>query len=185
MKKAIDVSHWNMPEQLYIADIEYDTIIAKASEGKTMKDFTCINYFQYAMNFEKKFGIYHYARPEINIKPEEEAKNFNEIYMKFPKTKIELIALDIEGDAFKNTAIDEWAYLWCEIIKDKTLIKPMIYCSQSNCKKFEKTSKIADLWVARWGSNMGNIEPWENAKLWQYTSKPIDQSIICEKEELT
>ena len=93
-----------------------------------------------------------------------------------------LIALDIEAGALRVKNIDEWALVWCEFVYNQTGIKPLIYCSESECKRFKKCAEWGcGLWVAKWGDKKPDkIKPFPFWAIWQYSSNHIVSCVRCD-----
>lgn len=176
---GIDVSHWNdlkkIEDVMRTQDVSF--CFAKASEGKGMKD----EKFQDFMGLCDKHGIikgaYHFARPALGNKPEDEAENF----LKQVNDDLGsiLLALDWEGDALKCS--EDWALSWLDYVKNKTGVSPLFYCQEDAVKKY---SKIAagdyGLWVARHNeaSKSPTVEPWKFWAFWQFSSREFDKNFF-------
>ena len=169
MLKGIDVSHHNKNMKNHADINKYDFIIIKASEGKSFKDPFCKQWLNYLTAKSLK-GFYHFARPETGNSPEAEAENFLNSIKDVKKPY--LLALDVEAGALNYKALDSWCLRWLEAVYKKTNIKPLIYCSEAETKRFKKCAEWgAGLWVAKWGVNKPkSIAPWEFFAIWQYTA---------------
>lgn len=184
--QGVDLSHWNQPEDMW-KHITPNFIICKASEGKTIKDWTCKRYYLEAFCNNLSYGLYHFAHPEKNT-VQDEVNNFIEVAETFPDEVIELIALDIEGDALKAKDLEIWCMQW---ILEVRLLYPeakiLLYCSQGECKRFSKSmANQVNLWVARYRKfelGYGDVSPWKEATIWQYDSKGVDKNIFYMKGE--
>lgn len=169
MLKGIDVSHHNK-NMKNLADINnYDFIIIKASEGKSYKDPFCKRWMDYLTEKSLK-GFYHFARPELGNSPEAEANNFLSVIASMKKPY--LLALDVEAGALNYKALDTWCLRWLEAVYKASGVKPLIYCSEAETKRFKKCCDWgAGLWVAKWSANKPkSIAPWEFFAIWQYTA---------------
>lgn len=166
MLKGNDVSHWQTKTPTNV-----DFIIAKASEGISNKDSKCLSHLSKAKKSGiELFGIYHYARTNTDWK--KNADNFLSVCEKIETIGSNvLLALDIEGiDANRKNAV-EWCKNWLLYVERKTGIKPLVYTSKSNTKKFEELAKLDfGLWVAHWTKNKKpTFEGWKIWALWQYS----------------
>lgn len=169
MLKGIDVSHHNK-NMKNLADINnYDFIIIKASEGKSYKDPFCKRWMDYLTEKSLK-GFYHFARPELGNSPEAEANNFLSVIVDMKKPY--LLALDVEAGALNYKALDTWCLRWLEAVYKATGVKPLIYCSEAETKRFKKCCDWgAGLWIAKWSANKPkSIAPWEFFAIWQFTA---------------
>ena len=179
--RGIDVSHWNQLTDLFKYDSDF--IIAKLTEGKTVKDYTVYLYGAIAQAYEIPFGVYHFAHPEKNSVIDE-VKNVEEALRGFHEKKPEMIAIDIEGNALicSNEYLDKWVYDFLTLLSTKTDAELLIYCSQSTCKRFSTvTANKYGLWVARYRKEdlgYGDVSPWNTARIWQYDSKDVDKNIM-------
>lgn len=180
---GIDVSHHNDTEDIKkISDLgNFDFLIAKASEGKSFKDNKMMKYGAIAYYNDIPFGIYHYARPDLNRNVDSEVANFlEEVHRYFdfyPESNL-ILALDWEGKSLSYEP--EWALSWLDRVTYETGIKPLFYCQQSALKKYTKIAE-ADygLWVARYASKVGDISPWPFYAFWQFTSS--QGKLDCDK----
>lgn len=172
MLHGADVSLWQTSTP---TAEQFDFLIVKASEGKTIKDK---RFRQHMDAFSKSggqlFGAYHYAI--TGNKPEDDAKNFLSVV----KTRKELgqsmiLALDLEGkDLTQYKPIDgcatayDWARKWLDIVYEATGIKPVLYISASYTKHCKK---ILDgdygLWVAHWNVHSPSTGVYPFYALWQ------------------
>lgn len=180
---GIDISHWNKPDTLDANYKNNDFVIMKASEGKNFRDSALIENYEKAKLYGYYIGFYHFARPDLGNRAETEARHFLET---IPKREDILLALDVEGKALSLNYIDMWAYDWMEYVEAHTGIKPLLYVSQSETKKFKQVCKTNHgLWVARYRPKIlgyGDVKPWKFAAIWQYTNNPIDKNIFYGNE---
>lgn len=176
MLKGADISKW----QGYDFNIDpHDFIIMKATEGMTYTDPTFSHNVDRCIVADKLIGAYHYARPENNT-PVEEAYNFLRVVK--PYIGNILLALDWEGEALNHDIA--WALEWMNIVYSETGVRPVLYCSESQIKKFGViASQNYGLWVAKWSDDEPKVEPWKFWALWQYTSKPYDKDYFAGTRE--
>lgn len=173
--KGIDVSHWNSSsavENIIKVD-KPDFLIAKATEGMTYVDRAYWNHINTAKQHGLLTGAYHYARPENNSAIDE-AKNFLATIDARDDMRM-LLALDWEGKALKCDP--EWALTWLNYVYQHTGIRPLFYASQSSLKQFANIANAGyGLWVARYNSFLGEIQPWKYWAIWQFSSTPVDRN---------
>lgn len=180
--QGIDISHWNNPDTIekYVGK-GIDFIIMKATEGKNHVDRQLNLHNIKCEYYGVHKGFYHFARPDLGNGAADEARNFlGQIHDKGKA----IYALDVEGDALKVPNIDEWCLAWLNMVENHTGVKPLIYCSQSQTKKFPKCAANNNgLWVARYNLTIGSVKPWKFAAIWQYTSIPLDKNIFYGNEQ--
>lgn len=177
---GIDVSHHNK-NMADMHDINvYDFVIMKASEGKSYRDRSLPIWLAH-LNDNTLKGVYHFCRADLGNSPIEEAQNFL-VMVEYALDGQTLIALDIEAGALRVKNIDEWALVWCEYVYNHTGIKPLIYCSESECKRFKKCAEWGcGLWVAKWGDKKPDkIKPFPFWAIWQYSSNHIVSCVRCD-----
>lgn len=174
MLKGIDISHWQENDVLSgVIDFKnYDFILMKATEGLSFKD----KYFRKYMDIlpsSKLAGAYHFAHAECNDPIKEARFYLNEIR---PYIGSILMALDLEDKSLANKKLDEWALKFCNYVYEETGIRPLIYCSQSTCKRLKRTAGAGfGLWVAEYSvEKPKSVKPFPFWAIWQYTNRPID-----------
>ena len=177
MLSGIDISHHNQHMKDPFAICDYDFVIMKTSEGMTFKDDSVKNYVQILKAGKENplIGFYHFARPEINSNPWYEARNF--IAAVTPYISLSpILALDVEARALTVPMLDAWCYLFCYQVFKVIGIKPLIYCSAAETKRFKKCADFGcGLWVAKWSDKISkkDIKPWEFWAIWQNSSNKI------------
>lgn len=174
---GIDVSHWqgriNFEE--FIQDKNSDFIIAKASEGKTVKDKEFSRNMIMCEEYSILRGAYHYVRGDATWY--EQTNNFLSQVLPFENT---LLALDVED----KTLIDRGAVYTKELVSDmvheiydQTGIYPLIYVSLGFLNpymfKYDNMHAKCGGWIAAWGRNDKPKRGDLNTSIWQYTSKGI------------
>lgn len=183
MLQGIDVCHYNWDGEkkaLRLMDGK-DFVIIKATEGKTFDDQYTDVWTGAALKYGKLLGYYHYARPENNT-AKEEADHFIRIVEEYLEHR-PILVLDWEGAALNCST--EWALEWLNEVKDRTGCKPFIYVQYSALKQMKNVAEAGfPLWLARYNSEKGDVTPFKEAKIWQYTSSPIDSNrFYGDKEE--
>lgn len=180
MIKGVDISNHNID---HLSSINFaplldrsSFVIMKASEGATYKDRYLDLYYNLLHGSndgrpdpDRLYGFYHYARPDYENIPKLEAANF--LRHVRHHAGFALFALDVEGLALtlSQARLDKWVKEWCQIIIDETGVKPLIYCSESNTRRFPSAAALdCGLWVAKWGKTKPkSIKPWELYAIWQ------------------
>lgn len=181
MLKGIDLSHWQ--RGLDLNKIDFDFVIAKATEGVKMVDKKCDPFIQEAIKLSKCFGFYHFARPEKNS-AHDEAQFFYKNTRNYFGHGIPV--LDWESVGKYNV---KWAKEWLDEIYALTGVRPIIYMSEAVVNQYN-WSEVAGanygLWVAKYRDNKADInydmsnagkKPvvkwWKFYALWQWTSSGL------------
>lgn len=178
MLKGIDISHHN--ESLILKDpgllFKQDFVIMKATEGIAYID-KYMDVYCRMLGYYHPIGLYHYARPEKGNAPETEAAHF--LCAIAPYIHRAVLALDVEADALVYPDIDGWVFRWLEYVHAVTGVRPLVYCSESQCYRFKLAAKNNyGLWVAKWSDNKPaktKIKPWKFFAIWQYAVDGVDQ----------
>lgn len=180
MLKGLDLSKHNRNMKDVREINKYDFIILKASEGATYRD-SSVSFYLSHMKKDMLKGFYHYARPENGNSAKSEASNFVSSILKYIDGKA-ILALDVEDKALGVKDLDSWCLEWCEYVYNATGIKPMIYCSEAECKRFKKCASFGSgLWVAKWSiAKPKKIKPWEFFAIWQKSSTHIVSAVRCD-----
>ena len=183
MLTGIDISHHN--ENLILKNPELlnqsDFVIMKATEGISYEDKYKEKYISLIdRSTVHGIGFYHYARPERGNSPEMEASYF--LCHVVPYLNLAVLALDVEGDALLYPDIDDWTYRFLEYVRFNTGVRPLVYCSESQCYRFTKAAKNDyGLWVAKWGEKKpvkAKIKPWKFWAIWQNEVRGVDRDIF-------
>lgn len=163
-----------------------DFMIIKATEGVTYTDPKFHSHITNALERGLLVGAYHYARPDNNNSPVDEALNFVNAIGTYYKSGM-VLALDWESKAW-NYSID-WAIEWLEKIREWTGITPVFYASggllKSECKKIEERG--FGLWVADYSANSifaTRTKPFDDWVIRQYASAPFDLDVLNGNEEM-
>ena len=162
-----------------------DFVICKATEGTNYKFLQAETILNTAKKNGKQIGVYHYCRADKGNSPILEAKFFIENVMKYGDA---IYALDVEDKSLLVPDIDNWARMWCDAVYSVTKRRPLLYVSQSACKKFPNTcAGNYGLWVAHYDvAKVGDIAPWKFWALWQYhvnKGQNIDENFFNGTEE--
>ncbi len=170
--KGIDISRYQAGINIDVLDVDF--VIAKATEGVGYSDPNYEEYMTSALNSNKLIGLYHYARPDLNNSPGDEATWFLSKVKDYVKKAI--LVLDWEV----NTSNTTWAYNFLKTVYEKTGVRPIIYMSASPANTYDWSRVVNGnfgLWIASYGANTGapstppTTKYWPFYILWQYTSK--------------
>ena len=186
MLRGCDISKWQGADGVFkvlnFCPKNSDFIIIKASEGKTYTD-PCLqaNVDNCRVN-GILIGLYHFARPENN-EPEDEALSF---YKTCLSTGLKigdfLPCLDYEAKAHRYGS--EWALRFINKFYLLSGVKPLLYTSQYFVRNYADLYNAGvKLWVARWSDNIGDINPWKEATIWQYASDDYDFNYFYGEKE--
>lgn len=152
---GIDVSRWQ-PASI-TADVDYDFVVVKATEGVDAVSPTCDAQYQAAVERGKLVGVYHFAS---GLGAKEEARFFADNIKGYIGQAV--LVLDFEADALKRGA--GWARTFLDEVFRLTKVRPLIYLQGSYASQ-KDYKKVVDgdygLWRAAWGSNPGG--GFENA----------------------
>lgn len=179
---GLDISHHNKNMKDIRELNKFDFIIMKSSEGATYKD-PALSFYLSILNKNMLKGFYHFARPENGNSAKAEASNFLSSILKYMDGK-SILALDVEAGALNYKDLDKWVYDFCKVVYNATGIKPLIYCSEAECKRFKKAAAFGcGLWVAKWSitkPSKTKIKPWEFWAIWQKSSNKIVSGVRCD-----
>ena len=138
--------------------VPVDFVIAKASEGKNVKDDLFHYHAQMADLLCIPLGAYHVLNPKRNA--QEQVDNFlkqiEEVRLSFPPV------LDIEGSTRqiseeKFTKVYEPVCVeWLKEVERRTGVRPMIYCCRDFYEHYGSSSQLASyrFWIASYGGNV-------------------------------
>lgn len=183
MLNGCDLSHWNYPPEI---PSWAQFAICKATEGANYRDPRCEWYIAQARSvFHVPFGVYHYARPDINEDATKEADHFLNFIAQFEVVGDGILCLDYEGKAL-NVGKEEWALSWLRYVYRQTGVKPLLYIHH-NWQQFYK--KVAEedygLWLCHWTGKPTikdmdmKRSPWKIWALWQYSAyENIDKDLF-------
>lgn len=171
--KVIDVSHHQ--GVINWAAVKSDGVLGaliKATEGRTEVDEKLDVNAKGAAAAGLVIGFYHYAHPENNNSPLDEAAKFASTVKGYKA--IFPHVLDVEGKAEKIGAakLTAWCLAWLQEVERLTSHPTMIYTG-ANFAKTNLGKQLAPwpLWVAHYGVNtpMANTT-WNQWSVFQYTS---------------
>lgn len=175
--KGIDISNWQ--KDIDLSKIDFDFVIAKATEGTLYVDPYCDRFIQKAKDLGKLWGFYHFARPTNDAIREADffiANTRNYFHEGIP-------VLDWEAEN-KNDV--QWALRWLNRVKEQTGVKPIIYMSESVVNAYDWTPVVKGdygLWVAKYRDSVPDynydmsaagsapkVKWWNGYAMWQWTS---------------
>lgn len=169
---GIDISSYQ--SGIDLAVIPCDFVIIKATEGTGYVNPDYVRAYSQAKNVGKCLGIYHYANGG-NVQAE--ADHFlNQVGNRVGEA---ILALDWEAanDPAFGVNGSTWVKSWCDYVKSKTGVAPIVYVQQS---AMARLSGIGDygLWVAQY-ANMNPTgyqnNPWNEGAytcvIRQYSSR--------------
>lgn len=172
MLRGIDVSGWQSDKVVNQPGIDF--VMIKASEGVSgVSDKLDSQFNTLAGNTSgkpltnKRYGFYHYARPEQNSSAAAEAAHF--LSLVGHHAGYAAMALDYEGAACAYG--ESWAMTWLQSVYTRTGVKPLLYINASE-ESSGKYSSIRDagypLWLAYWTTDNPKTKCWSNWSIWQY-----------------
>lgn len=170
---GIDISHHqrNVDWKLLSEKNKPQFMYLKATEGKTFQDPKYLEYQSDARYLNIPVGGYHFFSYQTNGKAQ--AKNF---IMNSNTQKGDLYpVLDLEFK--KNMKDKKWivhqVHNFCETIKKRYGVYPIIYCEYDYYKKYlEDDFSDYQYWICDF-----HREPSFNYTIWQYTDKEYVQGI--------
>lgn len=174
MLRGIDVSNWQ--SGLSLSAVKPGFCIAKATEGNFFVDKYCDGFIQECIALGIPWGFYHFAR---EYSPEDEAKFFYDNCTGYVGRGIPVLDYEVWGN---NDNDVKWCERFLAKFHDLAGVWPLIYISASHCTDFQGSwvPGKCGLWVAGYPHDTDkypgnvvvpyNIEPWEFAAIWQFTS---------------
>lgn len=169
MIKGIDVSKWQGSIDFAKASKEVSFVIMKASEGVGFVDPQFLNYQTGARKAGLLTGYYHFARPDLGNKAEDEADFFLKTIGEIKNG--EVLCLDFEVSY--NQAVT-WCKRWLDRISSQLQgYKPLIYLNFSLTKSYDWSAvSKADygLWLAWYNEGLPQV-PWPVVAFQQNSSQ--------------
>ena len=180
MLRGCDVSGWNTLEQ----NEPFDFTLVKATEGVGWKSDMLEKWVvdicgSREPNPKKRYGFYHYARPDTGNTAAAEANWFLSVI--HPHIGYAALALDWEELSLNTDP--SWALEFLNIVHTRTGQCPLIYLQASEAKKAIYTAIAAKfpLWLADWGA-AASSGVWKYYSIWQ-TGKTDGVDVDLCKEE--
>lgn len=169
---GIDISAWQGDNGIDLSKIAYDFCIVKATEGTDYKNRYFATHCDAVLKKKKLLGAYHYAN---GGDPQEEANHF----LAYVKRCIGKAVLVLDWEAKNNPQFGkndlEWCLQWCNYVRKKTGIKPIIYVQKSAMDAVKRCGY--GLWVAQYPDYVETgyqAHPWNEGAyvclIRQYTS---------------
>jgi GH25 family lysozyme M1 (1,4-beta-N-acetylmuramidase) len=147
-------------------------VIAKATEGTSFIDATFAHNWTEAKRVGLRRGAYHFARPDLGLNAQDEARHFLSILG--PLDSADILALDYEVDW--GGYVVGWCKVWLDAVKLATGITPYIYLNLylSHVYDWGAIAKPGGypLWLADY-DGLPNTEiqtPWPTVAIKQWTS---------------
>ena len=166
--KGIDISHHQ--DGIDLNAVSFDFAIFKATEGTSFVDNCCDKFYQTAKNKGACLGVYHYAD---GGDVEAEAQHFINNIQGYIGSAILVLDWESQGNARWDNNDKEWIDAFCNYVKNKTGVEPIVYIQKSAMHK----ASGHKLWVAQYPdyTQTGYQEtPWNEGAydcvLRQYTS---------------
>jgi lysozyme len=173
MIKGIDVSHHNgTPDFGKAKDAGVAFAYIKATEGKTYRDPQFQPNAYNAMKAGLSVGFYHFARPDNDNKPEDEAQNFVAAISPIKYALLPVLDLEV-AVSMSDEALYRWAKTFIDTVKAKTGHATMLYTGLHYLNSRPALMKLASqvpLWIAAYRSTEPSISGWEWT-MWQFTDK--------------
>lgn len=144
--RGIDISHWQ--DGLDLGLIDFDFAIMKATEGVTMVDNCCDEFYQKAKAMGKRLGVYHYANGGDY---KAEANFFIEHVTNYIGEALLILDWESQGNAQWNKTDTSWVKNWCDYVYSQTGVKPIIYIQKSAMNKVSNLGY--QLWIAQYADN--------------------------------
>lgn len=141
---GIDISHWQ--DGIDLAQVPYDFVVIKATEGTRMIDNCCDKFYQKAKTLGKCLGVYHYANGGDY---RAEADHFLKNVQGYIGEAILVLDWESQGNAQWNKSDNIWCKNWLDYVHEKTRVRPLLYIQKS---ALSKVAGIGDygLWVAQY-----------------------------------
>lgn len=146
-----------------------DGLIVKISEGTNYRNPYAYDTIAGVKERGQCLGVYHYAHAEKNDAVSE-ADYFLSTVNSLKLDPPVVLALDFEGDSFKNKNMDTWARNFLDRIYILTGVRPLLYVQADMIRKFTSVKEgNYGLWAACWDTTAPpSIYPWSFWALWQY-----------------
>ena len=179
MVRGIDVSAFQKTiswKAIKDAGLEFGFIKATEGTGYTNKHYE--RHRKAARKQGIPVGAYHFARPDFDEGPDEQAEHFLEVAQ--PQKGDLLPVLDLERPGNSPTETARWANRWLSRVEKKIGQPPILYTFSAfaeNLVGHERRLTRYPLWLANYGKNNGTVHPvspvgaWTAIVVHQYTSK--------------
>lgn len=130
--QGIDTSFWK--KDIVGSDVHIDFVYTKATEGNYYVDDSCDSIVQWAVNRDKKWGVYHFATNRITDAVTE-ANFFIDNCLGYVHRG--MLILDNENYHWSNGTLANdpldvgWTKAWLDQVYLRTGVKPLVYMSLS------------------------------------------------------
>ncbi len=183
MYPGIDISRWNKIDnwQTVKSSGQAEFCWIKLTEGK---DYLCpisSKHFSDARSAGVTCGAYHFARPDLNLDPHKEVKNFVKNCDIRPGDLRPVLDFETAGDHSPDS-IRSWVLTFLQEFESQSGVRPILYTGGNMTKYYllGDTSGLDDytLWHA-WYSKKGfksgikkdRLGGWKEWRIWQWTGK--------------
>lgn len=144
---------------------------SKASEGTGYRDPTYTANRQGCIDTGIQHGSYHFARPDLQTMPLDEAHYFLQSVPDAGPNS--LLCLDMEMPETDGPDLSAWALAFLEEVKARTGATPYLYSYPHyiSTRLHDKRLATYPLWLASYSPSFVVPTPWTQVAMWQYTSK--------------
>ena len=190
--KGVDLSAWQSVGE---ADwFDPDFVICKATEGFGYVDPNCDGHYQHAKAQGKLLGVYHFARPDLGNRAEDEADWFVDNCTGYLNEAILILDWEPAGQLW-NVG---WALAWLNRVYARTGVRPLIYMSASVVNGYDWSPVVNGnygLWIAGYPAEFNVPNPrtpdisempfgigaWPFWAIWQYSSSAgsLDRNVAA------
>lgn len=155
---GIDISNWQAG--INLDAVPADFVIIKVTEGKHYVSPDWKRQHNQAVAGNKKVGLYHYANGGDVVTEAD-------FFLRTAGNAIDnaMLVLDWESENNLSFAANDfnWCNHWCDYIRQKTGVKPILYISQSIQNRFTPQNFQFEYWIAQY-ANMNTTSyqdtPW-------------------------
>jgi hypothetical protein len=153
----------------------------KISEGSGYFDETSPKNWQGIKDAGLLRIAYHFARPDLNTRPEDEAQWF----LRFlpPLQPTDIVALDLEVPTAGPGSLDWWALTWLGLVEQACGVGPIVYTGPWFARGLQRLNDPRLARYALWNAAYQQppappaYTPWERVHLWQWTDSASYPSI--------
>lgn len=191
MLYGFDASGWQTTGEIKRMANGAKFCFLKVSEGRTWRDARAAEHVKYLTTYKQdcRIGFYHYCRPDLGNRPEDEAENFVSAVRNIAdEFGVKEFALAIDWED-KSIGREVWLGQFIEQLMGRVDGNPILYVSDvhvKKCSEFVSTEEIG-LWTARWNSSpfkmLDGGKYWPVVAFHQYTSNPYDSNAFNGDEE--
>lgn len=158
MMNGIDISNWQAGIDLTKVPCEF--VIMKATEGTSYVSPDFARQYAQAKAAGRCLGIYHYANGgDVASEADHFLRTIGD------RVGEAILVLDWEATSNKSFGKNDlnWCKTWLDYVTKKTKVKPLLYISQAEMKKFTNLGDYG-LWIAQYASmstiNGFQTNPW-------------------------